>query len=70
MGDEAPAKEVPKTIESMREHDDTMIQEEDEEVKWFILFLEILYLKIQLNFYRLIEKNIYFLPNAVILGGS
>ncbi|EYC34630.1 hypothetical protein Y032_0001g65 [Ancylostoma ceylanicum] len=33
LGDAAPAKEVPKTIESTREYDETMVQEDDEEVE-------------------------------------
>ncbi|VDL82780.1 unnamed protein product [Nippostrongylus brasiliensis] len=33
LGDEAPAKEVPKTIESTREYDETMVQENDDEVE-------------------------------------
>ncbi|KAK5969984.1 Ribosome production factor [Trichostrongylus colubriformis] len=33
LGDDAPAKEVPKTIESTREYDETMVQENDDEVE-------------------------------------
>ncbi|CAI4232525.1 unnamed protein product [Auanema sp. JU1783] len=33
LGEDAPAKEVPKTIESTREYDETMVVEEDEEVE-------------------------------------
>ncbi|KAE9414868.1 hypothetical protein Angca_008422, partial [Angiostrongylus cantonensis] len=33
LGDNAPPKEEPKTIESTREYDVTMVQEDDEEVK-------------------------------------
>ncbi|KJH45468.1 brix domain protein [Dictyocaulus viviparus] len=33
LGDNAPAKEVPKTIESTREYDETMVDDDDEEVK-------------------------------------
>ncbi|KAK6018015.1 brix domain protein, partial [Ostertagia ostertagi] len=31
LGDAAPAKEVPKTIESTREYDETMVQENDDD---------------------------------------
>lgn len=34
LGDAAPAKEVPKTIESTREYDETMVQDDDEEVAY------------------------------------
>lgn len=33
MGESAPQKEVPKTIESMREYDATMVDEQDDEVE-------------------------------------
>uniref|UniRef100_A0A7I4Y7G7 Brix domain-containing protein n=1 Tax=Haemonchus contortus TaxID=6289 RepID=A0A7I4Y7G7_HAECO len=33
LGDAAPAKEVPKTIESTREYDETMVQENDDEIE-------------------------------------
>lgn len=33
LGDAAPEKEVPRTIESTREYDETMVQEDDEEVE-------------------------------------
>lgn len=33
LGESAPQKEVPKTIESMREYDATMVNEEDDEVE-------------------------------------
>ena len=33
MGEEAPQKEAPRTIESTREYDPTMVAEEDEEVE-------------------------------------
>lgn len=32
LGDAAPEKEVPKTIESTREYDETMVQDNDDEV--------------------------------------
>lgn len=33
LGDAAPEKEVPKTIESTREYDETMVQDNDDEVE-------------------------------------
>ncbi|KHJ85073.1 hypothetical protein OESDEN_15206, partial [Oesophagostomum dentatum] len=38
LGDAAPAKEVPKTIESTREYDVTMVQDDDEETTWKFCF--------------------------------
>lgn len=32
LGDAAPEKEVPRTIESTREYDETMVQDNDDEV--------------------------------------
>lgn len=38
LGEEAVPKEKPRTIESTREHDVTMIEDDDEEVCWLISF--------------------------------
>ena len=33
LGDKAPPKQVPKTIDSMRKHDETTVEDNDEEVQ-------------------------------------